>query len=558
MITAKKFLPLLLLVLVIFVYFPIYQGFFQQDEWLGFARLITYQDYHRWEIFKVIFIPYSAHYTPLSLLNMFLLFSVFHLNYQSYAITSILLHFINSILVFYLVKILFKNYMYGLLAALLFIIMAAGFQTTAWPVADIATHGATIFGLLTLIFSLMYIEKNKNIYLELAICSLIISLLFKEITIALIVLIPLFFYFFSNKKFVKTRRVMLAFIFTGLVYAGTRVAFLLTFRGNSLVATSGYTQQFSTALYNLITFPAKAFSQTIFPQGLLLKISRYLANQMPDKLTGEKFTSTYNLFVEQKVLEGLSLIIFLVFGGVILYFWKSYSTKKFGKILGFSFLFVLLNSLIFVFSPERSGVVNIIDSRNLYFLSIGTILIILALLNKVCKNNITKIIFILLPVFMINLSWLNYEVSNLVNNGIVRKNILYQIKNYYPKLPQKVIFYTKSDYAYYGLSSNETILPFQSGLGQTLLVWYEESEKFPKEFYSTRFLWDIKEQGYYENNTRGFGYFRDYSLLKENMIKYHLPIESVIAFSWQSKTSTLTNITEKIQKQLNTELKYKN
>lgn len=547
-----------LVTVTFFAYFKVINGFFQQDEWLGFARLIIHQEDQGWEIFKFIFLPYSAHYTPLSLLSIFLLFSVFHLNYQIYAVISIFLHFINAILVFYFAKILFKNYKYAILASFLFIVMSAGFQATAWPVTDIATHGAAIFGLLSLIFSLMYIEKKRISYIWLTFGFFIISLLFKEVTIALIILIPLAFYLFSRKRLIKNRGFILIFIFVGLIYVFFRGILLLAFQDKSLSTIMGFTQQFSNTLYNLITFPAKTFSQTIFPQELLLKASNYIAYRLPESLTGEKFSNVYSLFVEQKVLELLSLLIFLFFGGIVVYLWKRYSNNKFGKILGFGFMFVLFNSLIFAFSPERSGIINIIDSRNLYFLSIGIILIIIVLLDKICKSNINMIFVLLLPIFMINLYCLNYEITNLVDMGITRKNLLNQIKKQYPKLPQKVIFYTESDHSYYGLPSNEKILPFQSGLGQTLLVWYERNEKFPKEFYSTRFLWKIDEEGYYENSTRGFGYFRNYNSLRENMIKYHMPIKSVIAFSWQSKTLTLTNITNRIQEQLNRELKYEN
>src|SRR3990167_2759902 len=101
------FFILILLVLAGYSLVPF--GFFQQDEWLGFARHILLSDMEARELLGNIFTPYSAHYVPLTFLSINLLFFLFNLNYLGYAIVSIGFHIITVMLVFYLTKLLLKN-----------------------------------------------------------------------------------------------------------------------------------------------------------------------------------------------------------------------------------------------------------------------------------------------------------------------------------------------------------------------------------------------------------------------------------------------------------------
>ena len=96
----------------------------------------------------------------------------------------------------------------------------------------------------------------------------------------------------------------------------------------------------------------------------------------------------------------------------------------------------------------------------------------------------------------------------------------------------------------------ERIFPFQSGLGQTLLSWYYDTEKFPKDFFENRFLWDILEQGYLVKENHGFGYFRDFEQLAKTVAEQKLPIDSVIGYRYSSKTNQLNDMTDEINGRL--------
>ena len=173
----------LIVLLPIIFYFQIFGGFFQQDEWLGFSQYVLHYKLNLSQLLGYFLTPSVGHYTPLTIPVVHFLFALFGLNYQAFALVSLLLHLTVVSLFFHLTRILFRDLKLAAVATFLFGIMASDFQGTAWVIADLSTHLATIFGLLALIFLF-----KESIFRSLA--CLIVSLLFKETTIGLFFLIP--------------------------------------------------------------------------------------------------------------------------------------------------------------------------------------------------------------------------------------------------------------------------------------------------------------------------------------------------------------------------------
>jgi len=69
----------------------------------------------------------------------------------------------------------------------------------------------------------------------------------------------------------------------------------------------------------------------------------------------------------------------------------------------------------------------------------------------------------------------------------------------------------------------------------------------PQGFFENRLLWKITDQGYQKINGRGFGYFRDLDKLKVVVEVNKLSRESVIAYSWNSKTEALIDNSQEIR-----------
>jgi len=93
-------------------------------------------------------------------------------------------------------------------------------------------------------------------------------------------------------------------------------------------------------------------------------------------------------------------------------------------------------------------------------------------------------------------------------------------------------------------------MPFQSGFGQTLLIYYSQNEKFPRDFYPGDFLWEIRSQGYQEHGDRGFGYFRDFDLMAKTIDEKSIPADSVIAFRYDSSSQKIEDISIEVRGRL--------
>lgn len=547
----KKFvLPFLCLLIVAILYSPVFRGFFQQDEWLAFNRHILLEGAGLFPFLANIFSPKIAHLTPLNVLVINFLYSVFRLNYLPYALVSVGLHLLTVVLVFRLASLIFKDQKYGLIVGSLFGLMAAGFQATAWVLADTSVHWSTIFGLLSLISFFLFLEKEKNELFFWSLIFLFVSLLFKEVTVGLFFLLPLAFFLFSGKGLARKKKYPIITLTFAALYIFLRAAifFQPALKSENLAmyqSTSRIKQ-----VYNFATLPLKSVSQTFLPSGQLRVLAELAANLYPDILKPPPDTPDYEVFILERVMEASHYFILLVFAFIVFSVWRRQGKDRLKKIQVFGLLWIIVNSFIFVLSPERQGIIFLIDSRNLYFISIGTAILMTSLITSIVKKDIKKVFALAIPILLLNVFWLNKELSQVSKAGHVRKRILEKIKNEHPDLPEKVIFYTESDSSFYGLPASERILPFQSGLGQTLLVWYKDTGQLPKEFFQDRFLWEISEQGYKEVGGRGFGYFRDFALLAHKLEENNLDTSSIIAYRYDSVARGVEDMSDGIRGRL--------
>ena len=537
---------LILLVAAIFCYASILNGFFQQDEWATFGAYIIHQHVGFIGIFKYLFAFDIGHYNPFTNLVQFTLFNLWGVNYINFAIFGIILHLVNVISVYVLAKKVFKKDIFlAFVTALLFLSFAAYYQAIGWVVVNTATLSASFLGIVSVIFFYDFIEQKKIKFLFFSIVSLLASLLFKEITIGLF---PLYFLliFLSFKKD-KNYLNGLKYIFvSGFLYFLFRVAmFFVPNVANDKIVTQ--TLSFSYLIYDFITLPFKSLSQIILPQEVMVTFSHILSTHFLTVFAGTPYTTKFDLSVLTHLVEPLSFAIgLIIFCGSVLYFRKKTGSRY---IILVSLAWIFLNSLIFSFAPETTNIITIVDSRNLYFTAIGVAFLVITLLKSIGINN-KKIVLVLLPLVILNMYLLNQDLSKLTEEGGVRKDILNQISYDHPKLDSKTVFYIESDASYYGLPPDTKILPFQSGFGQTLLVWYAKRQDFPQDFFKNRFLWDIESQDYKEIDGIGFGYFRDLNLFEKTVDENKLNVDYVVAYSYNSKNQVLTNITKEIRLEL--------
>ncbi|PJE67493.1 hypothetical protein COU95_02125 [Candidatus Shapirobacteria bacterium CG10_big_fil_rev_8_21_14_0_10_40_9] len=538
----------LLIVIIGLFYSKVLSGFFVQDEWYGFGWFLLHKDLNLLELLRFFFAPDIGHYNPLTNIVTSLFFFHWGINYTKFAIIGILMHVFVSMAVYFLAKIVFKgNRILAFFVALIFGLFASPYQGVAWVVTNIATLSSSFLGVVSAIIFFTFLNVRKRRFLVWSLLFLLVSLLFKEITIGLF---PLFFVLclIRTSGQVKRKSAFLI-IFFAAGYILFRVAMFFTpHQTGSLLFSQPPSARI--VIYNFITLPIKSLAQTVVSPEFMKMTSLSLARIFPTSISGIPGSPVFEAFAVEKIMEIVTLVVglALIFVGLFIVRKSRRNDFKDSVLLGLGW--IIINSFIFSISPGVSRPIFIVDSRNLYFTSVG-IAIFLAGFLKLLTGEKTKTFLILaLAILILNIYWLNFNISSFVKVGIIRKNILEKIVMSYPRLPPKAVIYAMSDISYYGLPENERILPFQSGFGQTLLVFYNQSEEFPNDFFPGNYLWDIESQGYEEHGLRGFGYFRDLELLKKTLNEYNIPKESVIAFSWSSSTNQLTDITLEVRSKL--------
>lgn len=311
-------------------------------------------------------------------------------------------------------------------------------------------------------------------------------------------------------------------------------------------------------IYRMITLPLKAIAQSIIPVDQIVAIAQNLVKLGYPNLAQIGIS---NSFVAQNMgadIVSYGVAVMTIMLCIFLYKKALKNNMRIhANILIISLVFIALSSLPLIFVLGNPGYFSLFDGRYLYMSSIFksilladiTVLVYTFLGKK-------KIIAILLTFFFLffiafNVKRIRYDAHNEIIRGDDRKSILNQITKKYPKLPEKVVFYTKSNTAHYGLPVEEKIMPFYSGFGQTLLVWYQDhGQNFPACFFQDKYLYAIVEQGYKECEGRGYGYFRKLDSLKEAVSQYKIDPNNIISFKYTSGEEKLEDISSEVRKEL--------
>lgn len=552
------YFPLILFLIIIFTFWDLPKTFFQQDEWLTFGRMILYEATGGIE--NVLTYPFfggKGHFTPLSYYQLYLEFKLFGLSFEPIAYISIATHAVNSLLLFYFAYLLLRNKFLAFCSALFFAVESISSQAVTWVAASLSTQGAVLFFLLSLIFILKYFQNNRKSNYYMGLIFAFTGLLFKETILFFFILAPLMWTLFERKKSRKNFYSFLKpLIISGFVYVLMRIFLLFVSFVNVAQSTKINSLPFTFDIVRLILLPFKMLPQSIFSQhyliGLSDKATQYFYHQyVTDGSVNPYFSQTV---VFGQVIPYLSIPILLI--GLIIY--KLLLKRKevlLSKIVVFSLAFIMLSSLPLGFIFGDTGSFPIYESRHLHGAAIGVVIFLVVSLYAVVKfflkrsKYIPFVFFVMLtPILLTHLILTRMEIDRLVRISVPRESILKSIITSYPRLPQKVMFYTMSDTAYYGMPIEEKALPAQINFGLILLVWYQKNENFPPclfDFNPQTF--HMLAQRYIECDGRGFGYFRDYDKLINAIKENNIPLDNVIAYSWSGKTENLEDITNQVR-----------
>lgn len=549
---AKRHLFFILLIfsLTFLTYWGVTDSFFEQDEWHSFGYYIYLQSLSFKDFVLNLFRGgITNHFTPFSLLFKLSLYNIFIFNTTWYFVISIFLHSLVAISVYYLAYYLFKNRLISFLCGNFFAVNSGHYQAVTWLGNFEGTELSAFFGLLSIILLIAGNIKKNEVLENLSLVSLFISLFFKETILGFVILYGLIVTYPSiagltannkGKKLIKLFLVLLIYLFL-------RFSFLLTgvTSPHPAITLQANGKQESAVVYNGITLPFKFLTMSFIPSSILnLSIEKGLPF-VPG--TVESTNEPAQQLLKEKVYRRLSVVL-----GVVIFCLIFFCTIKKQK------RHFLLGTAIIVAAvlPLLAIKVRLLfpDSRYLYVANIGTSLLFGALLSLVFlqKSRTLKLLVLVLAsgYLLLQIYSLENMIAKNISEGNERRHILSEINNFYSDLPDKVIFYSESDASFYGLPEQARILPFQSGFGQTLLVWYQIKEQYPKDFFTSDFLWGISDQGYKEHSGRGFGYFRDFDQLARTLKENSDDQIEVIGLRYDSTEKRVFNSSSEVKGRL--------
>jgi hypothetical protein len=541
---SKFFLIIFIIFVVIiwFTYSGIFNTFYEQDEWMGLGHMMAEgmrMFTSSYSVFEML--TGSGRVIALPIISFF--FRNYPFSIIPFAFFSLVFHTINSILAFILAYRILKNCFFALVASLFFAISSVSSQAIIWAAASTTTLPSTMFAFIAILTNFRFLETNKKRYLLLCICCAILSYLFKESGIFLFIFLPLMAVLLNKQKN-NWLKIVLPYFPMGiyLFCIGIFRIYTLLFSSsqNGMVVT-GTNNVFQKIVLHSFFYPLSSISQVFINQR---DIFNFAFNFQKIFYPSISKIPQQQMIAELLVADMFSILFSLSIISLLVIFIKNHKTLLPQFI--FTIVFIITTVLPFVFVDKANAY---LESRYYYnsVLGGGLLLGIFSLMTRKKLHDLKIHSYLIYGILLIPLIiFFNYHVQSIRKEIYVksvtakeRLSVLHQIQLLYPKIPQKVVFYITSDKSFV---SSINPLPFQQGIGYTLLTLYYPTGTIPKKFLVENFLWNLDEEGYKEINQTGFGYFDNLSDLIQAVKEHKFNENSII---WLHYDSNLQKIVDK-------------
>jgi len=282
------------------------------------------------------------------------MYSLFWLNQTVYHSVSLILHFIVTLLVFVLVKKIFRQNAFAGVAAMLFMILS-GFSESIFWISATGFLFTACFSLLSLLSYIFWRDSKKTIYVVGAISFYALSMLFHELGIVTPILYILYSYTIEEKF---DARALFGNVYYRLMHVLVGIYIVLRYLAHSHWLNGDYS-------YNIFKLPLNFLGNAIgyFLLAYVGPMSQpiYIASRSVLK----------NHVVPVSVLV---LIIFVITYVCFAKYWKRVKLTDRRQML-FGGLFFFVGLLPFL------GLGNM-SSRYGYFASIGLVIVLVVMLKK--------------------------------------------------------------------------------------------------------------------------------------------------------------------------------
>lgn len=535
-------IPSVILVLIILnIYIPLTKTFYQQDEWIGYGHFLAKGTGSVLENTGGVTGIFLGQGRILTKLLCLFFYKFFPLNVFPIAVFAISFHVMNSLLVFYLAKKIFKSSLSAFFGGIFFAVSSISQSAITWPAASINTLPSTMLILIALVFYFKYLENYKTKYIFSSFIFVYLSLFFKETGVFLLLLLPIFTLIYKKQNILVFIRRYWYFFVTVFLIVAFRLWGFKSETGEVALFLTGSSKYFIDSLIiRSILYPITSFSLSIVPALPALNFARYITNVYYPFISEAQFI----LVAQTVVLDLLAISMSTLIGCVSFILYKK-SDIKIQKQMIFWFIFLLTSFLPYIIISKSY---SYLESRYYYVSNISWAIIFawfFYILKEKIKNVFIYIIFMLIFLVFIytHINIIKADMDKLIKESQIRISILDQIKQIIPRLDNpKNIFYITGDTDYYVIGNK---IPFQQGMGYTLMTIYYKSGKISNDMLKEDNLFEIGSNGYFERDGYGFGYFSDSKKLKEAIIKYKLSPEDIHSYFYDSSNKTLTLIEQK-------------
>ncbi len=390
---------------------------------------------------------------------------IFGWNPWGWYLTSLALHIVASLFLFYLVLILTNHKMLSFIASLLFVASTSYIDVLTWGSFNSYYPLLMIWMLSAFITFYKFKETKKIIFLFLSVLFSLLGFFTRETGILIVIMITIFDLIFSEN--LRNRQTMINIFKRGAPFYFALLVFFIVRSWYGGVAgdtaDSNVKMQirfvhdrlfFEYATASLLTF-GKLVPPHIIPYPLLNTIRKSF------DYGNKEFINTYFFSI-------LGFILFAILSLIILHLRRN----KYFRLLIFFFIWVGLFSLFVSLTvPNVHEVLTrdyeFITMRYRYFAFAGTSIIIAGILiifyewigKHLDIKKAKKILFsIVSGVVIVNLLFIwEIEKETYISTYKPAKEFYKQFNTYFPTLPKEAAFY---------------IYPHASGLSDYLLEWY--------------------------------------------------------------------------------------
>ena len=566
--------------ITLFSYKLIFNSYFEGDEW--YWMRILHETYAAPDWFSKIFLASfhsrdmtNPHVIPISDGYQLLQFHFFGLQYSHYVVTSLLGHFINTLLVTIFTFLYCNSKKIAIAAGLLFAALTTHSQAVTWMAAVVNTQPALFFGLLSLIFSLLFVRTNKKRYFAGALFSLLCSVLSKETAIIFLALVPMLYV--SEKRNEYSTSFWQYFGFASIVLAFFGVQYGARFGGAFVLESSQQPWLYillakfdafdiSLFIFRYLIFFAKIISQSIVPFSLISQLGYSITElQFPyfweeESIGGTKFL----VFVQSVAPEFLSYLLAFCILLLLRAVYVATEYHRQMRTLFFGFIVGVIPILLITIRFPWWGFTTAIDERHFYHLSFIIAIFLAITLETVAnffsrKTNLNRenIFLFLLGLLLVGNITLTHEKilkQQEATSSEVRAKIVSTLQKEIAEPQKKMIVYIESDSSFYGFA--EPMLPFQTSFAHMLPVIFSQHMHprgldYPESFYTGEFLAQSKgslvSQGVYESEDYLLGHYLSKTALLKYLHDNQEDIDSVYGFVFHSKSGDFSNITSELR-----------